>query len=141
MLTVLKSHAVNNGISLELIPPHHKGNGMSGRGRCHGRANSFSLRVTILETAYDQISNSALHICKGSPPKVMHLTFASIISLVPRLHSPAFLALCEKSWGVEPGNEAKYYYLCMNMRLNYWFVAWLMLSSQVTATCIHTELD
>ena len=28
-------------------------------------------------------------------------------SLVPRLHSPAFLATrCEKSWGVEPGNEA-----------------------------------
>ena len=27
-------------------------------------------------------------------------------SLVPRLHSPAFLTRCEKSWGVEPGNEA-----------------------------------
>ena len=37
-------------------------------------------------------------------------------SLVPKLHSPAFLALCrkaqcEKSWGVEPGNEATIYQL------------------------------
>ena len=34
-----------------------------------------------------------------------------LVSLVPRLHSPAFLALCrkrcEESWGVESGNEAR----------------------------------
>ena len=32
---------------------------------------------------------------------------AAKYSLVPRLHSPAFLATCEKGWRVEPGNDAK----------------------------------
>ena len=41
-------------------------------------------------------------------------------SLVPRLHSPAFLATCrkagcEKSWGVEPGNEANLFYCSHKM--------------------------
>ena len=30
----------------------------------------------------------------------------AMCNLVPRLHAPAFLTRCEKSWGVEPGNEA-----------------------------------
>ena len=32
------------------------------------------------------------------------------ISLVPMLHSPAFLTRCTKSWEVEAGNEANCYY-------------------------------
>ena len=36
----------------------------------------------------------------------IYISTTAVASLVPRLHSPAFLEPCEKSWGVEPGNEA-----------------------------------
>ena len=37
---------------------------------------------------------------------LLYSQFYGMHSLVPRLHSPASLTWCEKSWGVEPGNEA-----------------------------------
>ena len=65
--------------------------------------------ISILRDAY--ISSAYEDVCLLSvlePP-----------SLIPRLHSPAFLApstRCEKSWGVEHGNEARTT-SCMNHSL------------------------
>ena len=45
----------------------------------------------------------------------------AMCNLVPRLHAPAFLTRCEKSWGVEPGNEANAGYErfdCSNVHTN-----------------------
>ena len=58
----------------------------------------FSLQtVYLIQPSFHRAFDKA---CPAPKNKIFN-------SLIPRLHSPAFLTLCKKTSGVEPGNEAR----------------------------------
>ena len=78
------------------------------RGYMYMYTHELTVAAYTRHYQYVQVSQVHNHMCT-----LLALVYMYMYMYIPWLHSPAFFAVfccfftsCEKSWGVEPGNEA-----------------------------------